>query len=112
MFLDLVDWRFTHDAMYRLRPEMRGRRAAEHHRNVRILDRVLDVVPSGDADLQCRRRRIRLEGRDASIPGQELDRVAQLKAHHGGGRRVCRAASHVPQNFGVLQPDVMGVRIH
>jgi hypothetical protein len=111
IFLGLVDWRFTHDAMYGLRAEVHSGGSAEDQRNVRILDRVWDVVSSGDADLQCRCRRIRLEGGNASVPCQQANRVADLKACHRGGGKVCGAALHVPGDFDIGQPDVVGVRV-
>jgi hypothetical protein len=47
--------RYAHDAMDCLRSEMLSRsRSPEHHSHVRILDRELALVPSADADLQCR----------------------------------------------------------
>jgi hypothetical protein len=48
-FLDASD-----DAVEGLRPEMCSRRSPEQQCNVRIRDRVRDLVPSGDADLQGR----------------------------------------------------------
>jgi hypothetical protein len=56
------------------------RRSPEHQRHVRIRYRELDLVSSADADLECRLRRIRLEGAIASIPRNQADRAVQLKA--------------------------------
>jgi hypothetical protein len=46
--------RFTHDAMEGLRPEVCGRWSPEHQGNVRVLKRILDLIPSADTDLQRR----------------------------------------------------------
>jgi hypothetical protein len=44
----------SNDAMEGLRPEVCGRGPPKQQRNVRIRDRVRDLVPSRDADLQGR----------------------------------------------------------
>jgi hypothetical protein len=44
--------RFAHDPMESLWPEMCRRRPPKHQGNVRVLKRVLDLVPPGDANLQ------------------------------------------------------------
>ena len=79
-------------------------RPTEHQGNVRVRD----VGPSGNADLQCRRRRIRLKGGGASIAGYQADRTAELKAHCCR-RAECGTAVHVPDDSCVRQLDVVRV---
>jgi hypothetical protein len=108
---DRVGGRVAHHAMNGLGAEVAGCGPAEDQRNVRIRNRVLHWVSSGDADLQrgSRRRVWLLEGGAASIPGYKADRAFDLEAGQSG-RAEGGAAVHVGGDRLVRELDVMRVR--
>ena len=97
----------AHEAVDSLRSEMRGRRALEHEREVRIRNRII-TASAGCTRLQGGGWWIRFERRVASIARQEAHCAVDLKAS-GRGNAERGAAVHVPRDRGMGQFDVVCV---